>query len=363
MADGAQSEDLKDKPDASAAPAGTDTPAEKQPDATAAPADGAPKGDEKQGADATPKTALEAAKAVIAKGAKDAAANTPQDGEQPPAKAAADKPKEGEAKQPGDEEEPNVPANVKNHPAYREKASKVRILEVAKAKNEQAIKDLEPKAKVYEDLNLFIKESHLSSEDFKQGLTIMRALNTDPHAAYELLKPVMANLESMIGVVLPKDLENDVEAGTMSRERAQELARARADAALAHKRAQTVETRVAQDAAERAKGEEERALQDVVGALDAVEAEWLKSDPDAKKLLRIVQNIVLVDGGVNPPRNAVEARELYREAVKKAKEQVRGFVPSPTPKDGNLPVSGPPTNTAPVPKSSIEAARAALGQG
>ena len=230
MAEGTQ--EVVEKSADTTTPGGEAAPGASKADAAASGGAAPEKGGEKtQGEDAAPKTPLEAAQRVMAKEAKDVSAK-PQDGEQSPTKATEDaKPKEGEAAKGASEDD--VPPAVKSSPAYKKLSSENRILQVAKEKNEQAIKDLEPKAKVYEDLSTFIKQGNLSSEDFQSGLTIMRALKMDPPTAYKMLVPVMKELEAAVGVTLPQDLEVEVEAGTISRERAQELSRARADAAIA----------------------------------------------------------------------------------------------------------------------------------
>lgn len=360
-----QNEEVIDKSTTDAANADTSTTQ----DADKAKDEGAPKGEEQEGEQAAPKTALEAAKRVMAKEEKDASdkshegpKGTTEDG-----KPAAEKPK---AEEHAADDDKDVPASVKNHPSYRKVASENRILKVAKEKNETAIRDLEAKAKEYEpklkivaDLTTFIKTSNLSSEDFQSGLQIMRAIRNDPEAAYKMLKPVYEQLESMIGVTLPADIAGEVEAGTITRERAQELARARAAASLATSRARDVEARTAQDAEERARQAEEAEIRVVTDTLNAVEAEWEKTDPDAAKLKPMVQEIVLVDGGRNPPRNAEQSRALFNAAVKKAKDRIAGFVPAPRPKDGNLPPGGPSTSVAQIPKTSLDAVKAALALG
>jgi hypothetical protein len=347
MADGTQPETPDtSKPDAAVVAAPDAKPAEAAP----APDAKAPPEGEKKGEDAAPKTPLEAAQRVMAKEGKVPSDGKPQDGESPPTKA--------DVAAKGEDDEATLP--FKNHPAYRKVASENRILQVAKEKNEAAIKALEPKAKTYDDLAEFITSSNLSKDDFQQGLAIMRAVRNDPQEAYKLLQPVMAQLETLVGARLPADLQAKVEAGHIDAETAKELARARGDATIARERAETLQQQRAREEQERAQGEEQRQISTVVDALNAAEAEWTKSDPDAAKLRRMVNKAVLVNGQAKPPRNAEEARALFESSLKEVKDEISGFHPAPRPLNGPLPPGAPPTNAAPVPKNSYEAAQAAL---
>lgn len=352
-----QDEQVVDKPDTSAAPNGEAAPEKPAGDK---PVDAAaPEGGEKaKGEDAAPKTALEAAKRVMAKEGK-AASEKPQDGKQPAAKEGDAKPKEGEAKPEG-EEDADVPANVKSHPKYRQMSDDLRVEKRANRINKEAIAKLEPQAKVGENLTTFINSYGFTQDEFQRGLSIMAATKGDPRKAYELLAPIVDDLKARVGLVLPADLQKEVDAGTITPERAQEVSRARANSAIDRERAAATEAARARDAEERARGDEERALEAISNALNATEAEWMKSDPDAAKLKRMVQDIVLAEGGVKPPRNAEEARELYLDAVKEAKKRAAGFVSAPKAKDGVLPVGSSSTTAVPMPKTALEAAKNAL---
>lgn len=339
------------KPDAEAAP--DQSKAAEAPEKVAAP-EKAPEG-EKQG-EAAPKTPLEAAQRVMAKEGKQPSEGKVQEGEQSPLKSKGAE--EGEQR----DDDPEPP--VKNHPAYRKLSSENRILQKAKEMNEAAIKDLEPKAKTYDQLSSFITESNLSKDDFQQGLAIMRAVRNDPHEAYKLLRPVMEQLETTLGERLPDDLKAKVEAGHIDEATARELARARGGERVAREKAEALQHRQQREMQEREQREQQsetdRQVEEVVGALNAAEAEWAKSDPDAPKLKRLLNQAVMVNGQLKPPTNAAEAKALFNASLKEVREQIGVFSPTLKPKDGLLPHGAPPNQVAPVPKSSLEAAQAAL---
>lgn len=330
----------------------TTTPESKSEAPAPAPNDAAKSGEAKQGENAAPKTALEAATRVMAKGPQKGSEGKPADGTQPPAKT--------EAKAEGEAEEANLP--WKDDPRWKKMSSELRILQVAKDKNEEAIKVLEPKARTHDDLNRFVAESNLSKDDFQSGLVIMRAIRNDPAQAYELMRPVMERLESMVGVRLPQDLHAKVQAGTLDAEAAHEIARARGSEAIARSRAETLEQQQAREVQEREERSQDGQIQVIANALNAAEEAWMKSDPDAAKLKPLMNRAVLLNGQLKPPRDAEEARALWESSLREVRNEVGGFMPQARAKDGNLPVGGAPVTTAPIAKSSLEAAQAALSR-
>lgn len=308
-----------------------------------------------EGEPTPPKSALEAAQRVMVKEAKPAAA---------PQQTETDKPATDAAKPDGKdvaaEDDSNLP--FKEHPKWKLMSSENRTLKVAKTKNEEAIKALEPKAKTLDELTVYLRDNNLAKDDFQQALTIMAAIRNDPEAAYKQLRGVMDKLELVVGVRLPEDLETRVAAGALDQEAARELAQSRSRAALAQSRAETLEQRRAQDEEARTQSESEGQLKSVVDSLNSWDSEWVKRDPDAQKMRPFVADLLLVRGQEKPPRNAQEARELAEACVVEARKRLTGFIPAPRPKEGALPAGGAHIETAAVPKSSLDAARAALAR-
>ena len=340
-------------------------PGEAQPDSsapaapegsTATPEGGKPAGgeDDKGKIAEPPKTALEAAQRVMAKEGKQPSDEKPQPDTAKPATEAKPDEKKGAA----EEDDSNLP--FKEHPRWKKMSSEHRMLKVAKEKNEDAIKALEPKAKTFDELTVYLRENNLARDDFQQGLTIMAAIRNDPAKAFELLRPVMERLELTVGERLPEDLKAKVEAGTIDADTAKELARTRGAAAIAKGRAETLEQRQARETEERQRAADDGQLQSVVDTLNSWDVEWMKRDPDAAKLRPFVQDLLIVDGSLKPPRNAEEARQLAEACVAKARQRLTGFIPAPKPKEGVLPTGGAHVETSVVPKSSLEAAHAAL---
>lgn len=315
----------------------------------------APKGEEKSGEDAAPaKTPLEAAKRVMAKEQKQGSETKPQ--------VEAQKPNP-EEKPKGEEDDAELP--FKDHPTYRKLRSEHRMLRVAKEKNEEAIRSLEPKGKTFDELTTYLQTNNLGRDDFASGLSIMTAIRNDPIKGYEMLKPVLDKLEEQLGIRLPPELKAQVDAGQITPEVALEISRSRSGERIATSRANAVQERMAREQAERddreAGAQQEAQLDVVVQAINTAERDWSARDPDAAKLRPALEDRLLAVGGMTPPRNAEEAKKLFDECLAHVKKMASGWAPAPRAKDGVLPVSGASTTiTSPVPKSSLDAARAAL---
>lgn len=351
----AESAHQEDQTETSAAAAAQATPApeEKQaaPAPDKAPPEKAPEGESKEGESAAPKTALDAAKRVMAKEQKAGSEAKPQEGEQPKPQAETDKSK-------AEDDDANLP--FKDHPRWKKMSSENRILQVAKEKNEEAIKALQPKAKGYDDLTGYLRENNLGKEDFSNLLAIGVAVRNNPMEAYRMLKPVMEQLEGLVGERLPPDLQAKVDSGVIDAETARELARTRSAEHLAKSRAETVEKAAQREREEREVRDQEAQQNVVVQTLNAWDDEWVKRDPDAAKLRPMLNDLVVLWGSQKPPRNADEARQLAEAALVEVKKRASAWTPPPQPKTGILPAGGAPSNSAPIPKSSLEAAQAAL---
>lgn len=353
--------DISEKLDFSQAPVVTGQPVDSEP---SKPVDDAPKGadaatdkgDKNQGDEAAPKTALEAAKAVMAKEGKDAS-EKPQEGE-PDAKA---KP-EGEGK-----DDPDAKLPFANHQRWKETTSELRILRVAKEKNEEAIKALTPKAQTYDELSNWLQQSNLAKDDFANLLTIGAAVRNEPFKAYELLKPIMDQLEGIVGTKLPADIQAKVDQGLVDPETARDLARARGEAAVHKSARDTIEQRVAREREEAERSQHQDHAETIVQGIVSHVNSWASRDPDAARIRPFVEEAIELelrkrDAQGAQPRDVQEATAIVDAVVKATKDRMRSFIPPPQPRSGSiLPVGGAYANAAaPVPQSSLDAANAAL---
>lgn len=328
------------------------------------PSESAPQGGESSSEPGTPKTALEAAERVMerAREASLTSAQQPQPGAPQDALKAQ---QQAESLKPDDAKLP-----FKDHPRWKEVTSEVRILRVAKEKNETAIKEMEPKAQTFDQLSGWLREQNLGRDDLSQLLSIGAAVRNDPMKAYELLRPIMEDLESMVGVRLPPDLQRAVEQGSMTSEAAQAIARSRGEATLYKGRAETLEARREQERAAREQQELERHIDSLAQAADTHVKSWAARDPDAAYKRPFVEELVELefrkrDAEGNPPKTAEEATQVVDMVIQAVNERFRRTIPRPRPATSGILPGGAHsvTETAPVPKSSLEAAQLALSRG
>lgn len=120
----------------------------------------------------------------------------------------------GEPKKQDDEEYSDVPFH--KHPRFQQ------LLRKSKAYEQDAVR--------YQNVQGFLDQAGLSSEEAADGLAIMGLMKTNPSEAWRRLQPAVQKLLIAAGEVIPDDLQQRVQSGEMSREAAQELSRARAAA-------------------------------------------------------------------------------------------------------------------------------------
>lgn len=117
-------------------------------------------------------------------------------------------------KEPDDEGYTDVPFH--KHPRFQH------LLRKAKTHEQDATR--------YRNVETFLNNNGLGSEEAADALVIAGLLKSNPVEAWKRLKPVVQNLLVAAGELVPDDLTPRVQSGEISREAAIEIARARAQA-------------------------------------------------------------------------------------------------------------------------------------
>lgn len=89
----------------------------------------------------------------------------------------------------------------------------------------------------YRNVETFLTQANLTADEAADTMTIAGLAKTDPVKAWEQIQPWLQTLAVAAGVVLPPDLEQQVTAGTLTREAAQQISRANAVANAAQAKA------------------------------------------------------------------------------------------------------------------------------
>lgn len=229
---------------------------------------------------------------------------------------------------------------------------------------ETKIADLTPKAEKFEQIQRFVDDAGLSKDDVNTGFDVMRNLKNDPFKAYEQLRPIMDQLESIVGVRLPEDLHQAVSQGQLTEAHARELARTRSQATVT---SQQLERTTRQQEQDRQRQESEAHVNDVASAVTEWEKTTGSKDPDWKlkqpRITELVELEVMRRQAQNPRYfpSKEEAIEISKKALERVETELKALRPTrravaTTPSAD----AGSTRSTVAAPKSMLEAAKLGL---
>lgn len=225
------------------------------------------------------------------------------------------------------------------------------------------------RADQYDKITTFCRDHGVSGAEAAEAITIMAAIKTDPRRALEALAPVVDQLRTALGETLPADLKGEVESGAISEDRAKELARARADKALADKRAEgaskradEVSTRERETAEASRRAETAKACE---AAVNAEEDKTRKTDlayatkqPFIRSRMR---ELIAEAQAAGQPITTEKAVEIYRDALKHVTDNLKGLVRSQRPAVRHVPSgNSSPSSAASAPKTMFDAVKQSL---
>lgn len=213
---------------------------------------------------------------------------------------------------------------------------------------------LRPKAEQYDAIASHLQQTGLSSSDLDNTIEIATLIKKgDLFTARDKIMPIVQVILEATGGVLPRDLEEEVKAGTLSAQRAQELAEARSRNVLnTHQNG----VRQQMDAQENAN----RFVRDVMVTVNDWEKVKQRSDPDwGLKAPEIRAGLELaILKGVHP-KSVQEAVKMAENELGKVEAKMRQFRPQPKPVRS---ISGTPqaSTAADQPKSLRDAVMQSL---
>jgi hypothetical protein len=214
----------------------------------------------------------------------------------------------------------------------------------------------EPAAAEYGQIQAYMDAYQLTPENVAAAYDFLAKLQTNPLAAYETLKPVWEHLCEQVGEVLPDDIQKRRDQGYIDEATAKELARVRAEKAIAD----TTAKRAGDQVARAANMQTNMAIQKAIATWDT---DHTARDPDFNRKRPLIEDtaarIMAKEGQAQTPDAALS---VLNRALKLVDERIAGFRTAPvaTPR---LPVgasAGPTLTAAPEPKSLKEAAQQAL---
>lgn len=188
----------------------------------------------------------------------------------------------------------------------------------------------QPKITNYDNIVKHCAQHNITPEQFHEVMNVQALLNTDPAKALEKLLPIVEQLQQFTGMKVPADLQKEVDDGTISLERAKEIASLRAKSTFGEKK--NLFDRQAQE-----RVQWESYQKEVKNSMATWESTKRGSDPDYKpkakegdldgkweltrdKFLAMLNQVDERGQPVYPVRTAQEGVELMERAYKQVSE-------------------------------------------
>jgi len=273
---------------------------------------------------------------------KDPTKAAPTEGKDDPAKQDASKGKtDGAEEDKVSDEEKNAPKEIHEHPAFKkvtaERTAARRELKELKAQ----VEPLKADAGRYRQLDGFLKTNNVPPAEAAKALKMVALAVQNPNEFYKELAELTKEWGDHLGHNLPADLQAEVDNGTISPERAAELAQARGKINVA---TQQVDKFQEQTQVQR----QQQELEHRTNLFTAWSQQTSQTDPDLqKKMPMMVERMKYILETEGDPGSDQKAWERLNRVHKEVTERIRGFVPpkpaiTPSPRSQGAP-SGPTT--------------------
>lgn len=165
-------------------------------------------------------------------------------------------------------------------------------------------------------INNILAENNIPAQEFSNAIQYLIALRQDPAKARAMLEPTFVKLSQFTGDRLPQDLEAEVAAGTLSKERATEMARYRGQQEYQQWRQQGQQQI------------QQTQMQSVVKTtIDTVVSLKQQIDPDFKPGSELFKQVELRVKAMPLFNTAAEAQKGIETAYSEAKAFLKSFAP------------------------------------
>lgn len=207
----------------------------------------------------------------------------------------------GAEKKPDDENYSDVPFN--KHPRFQQ------LLREAKSNKQDAER--------YRNVDRFLFDAGLSSEEAADGLTIMGLAKTNPAEAWKQIRPWLEKLVVAAGEVIPDDLRQRVANGELTQDAALEVSKARATAASV----QAAQSFREQQAERRQQTDNANAVQQAAADW---EADRMAKDPNfAAKQPAVMKEVVYLQRTEGMPTTSQGVIDMLKKAYKTVNDSLK----------------------------------------
>lgn len=175
----------------------------------------------------------------------------------------------------------------------------------------------------YRNVQRFLDDNGLSSEEGANALTIFAQARVDPVGAWAAVKPWVQQLLIAAGEVVPDDLQSRVTAGELTREAAMEIGRERAKATSLESKQKFQTQRTERQAAD----DLGRSL---VGTAQEWETDRRAKDPNFEAKLPLIQKeIAWLHAQEGKPNTPDGVKDQLKRAYKAVNDGFRSAAPAP----------------------------------
>jgi hypothetical protein len=276
------------------------------------------------------------------------------------------------ARRPDRDSEPELPEEATPEELARlSKTAQRRIKKLNSQRQKLAsevtrLKGLEKHADAAIKVTDYLRKNDISQDDFLMGMELMAAMRNGEFAKFHAgVQPYMKLCEEYLGISLPPDLQQQVNAGHMTTQAAVMYSRERMDKAMAQTNA--VRNQAALHQHQQASLTQQQNLQlelladRVAAAVNNWEAQKQRSDPRYAAKKAAVQTTMLAMVQTNgPPKSPEHGVQYAEEAYRRVNEQYRTWagLPPNRPATSRVPSStGRTAGAASEPTSLLEAVR------
>lgn len=247
------------------------------------------------------------------------------------------------------EEEKSASDEWRNHPATKKILSERKKARAERDELRTQIQGLEQEASQFRQIKDYLDEGGVSDQDAAMALQLVRLWYENPNAMFEQLERMRGELGSQLGLILPEDLQREVDQGLISPERASELAKARGSVQIANQQAERV-TQQSQQQTQQAEVEYRTQL------FQNWATQVSNTDPDlTKKLPLIVAKMSHYLATEGDPGSPQAAWDRLNKAHQEVTSEIKGFIPAKPATQKSPRSTGPKMKQAVAPQNFDQA--------
>ena len=229
----------------------------------------------------------------------------------------------------------------------------------ARVERDEALRQVETFKKdagSYQQIRTFLSQNGVPDVDAGKALKMAAMYYKQPEELFKELSTLYVELGQRLGHILPPDLQNEVDTGLISVDRAKQLVKLRGQTLNAHEQITATREQLGQ-----------RQQQDEYNFRVQLFTKWqentVRTEPDLqKKMPMVLERVKFLLDSEGDPANAQEAYDRLNRALTDVNQRLQGFAP---PRTGTRPSpnpSAPGVSGAEPPRSFDEAmARAVQG--